>query len=172
VPVRVLKLAELEDMAKEPMCPEPDVHIMLPLPSDIMRGVVERMKNLDSIIHVSANQEGVMKLRVQSDLANVETEWRGLSKPDVGKFLTVNNMSYSVELTRRDESDQSSQPVDNVDPSEFHTVAIEAKHLLKLLNALREGSHTIACKLVLCAPDSPSRSDLLISSQVYVRDTA
>lgn len=34
-------------------------------------------------------------------------------------------------------------------PNEFHTVAIESKHLLKLLTALANGSHTIACG---CSP--------------------
>lgn len=86
VAVRVLKLVELEEMAKEPMCPEPDVHIMLPSPSDLMRGVVDKMKNLGSIINFSANLQGVLKLRVASDLANVETEWQDLKHPEIGMF--------------------------------------------------------------------------------------
>jgi HUS1 checkpoint protein len=87
VAVRVLKLAELEEMAKEPMCPEPDVHILLPLASDGMRDVVDRMKNLGNIITVSANLQGVLKLRVASDLAKVETEWRDLKHPEIGKCI-------------------------------------------------------------------------------------
>lgn len=88
VAVKVLKLSELEAMAKEPMCPEPDVHVMLPQPTETMRGVVEKMKNLDSIITVSSNLQGVMRLRVKSDLANVETEWRNLSHPEMGELNT------------------------------------------------------------------------------------
>lgn len=84
VAVRVLKLAELEEMAKEPMCPEPDVHIMLPLSSESVRGVVDRMKNIGNIISISANLQGVLKLRVESDLAKVETEWRDLKHPEIG----------------------------------------------------------------------------------------
>ena len=92
--VRVLKLVQLEEMAKEPMCPEPDVHIMLPLPSELMRGVVERMKNIDSLITISANLQGVFRLRVESDLANVETEWRNLKHPEIGKlFLLAEDLS-------------------------------------------------------------------------------
>lgn len=85
VAVRVLKLAELEEMAKEPMCPEPDVHIMLPESSESLRGVVDRMKNIGNVITVSANRQGVLKLRVESDLAKVETEWRGLKHPEIGE---------------------------------------------------------------------------------------
>ncbi|KAK9893641.1 cell cycle checkpoint [Cystobasidium minutum MCA 4210] len=125
VAVRVLKLAELEEMAKEPMCPEPDVHIMLPASSESLRGVVDRMKNIGNVITVSANLQGVLKLRVESDLAKVETEWRDLKHPE-------------IELT-------PSQANEQVDPSELHSVDIDAKHLLKLLHALANGNHTIAC---------------------------
>ena len=146
--VRVLKLTELEEMAKEPMCPEPDVHIMLPLPSETMRGVVERMKNLDSLITVSANLQGIFRLRVNSDLANVETEWRNLKHPEIGGY-SLDNASVSVGLMKRFVDIQASQNADEIDPSAFHAVAIEAKHLLKLLSALSNGNHTIACKLIL-----------------------
>lgn len=67
------------------MCPEPDVHIMLPAASESLRGVVDRMKNIGSIITVSANLHGVLKLRVESDLAKVETEWRDLKHPEIGE---------------------------------------------------------------------------------------
>lgn len=124
VTVRVLKQVELEDVAKEPMCPEPDVHILLPQPLDMMRGVVERMKSLDPIIRLSINRRGVLKLRTQSDLANVETEWRGLTHPE------------SNNNTQRD----------NADDEDFHSVSMESKHMLRLLTALSSGSHTICCK--------------------------
>lgn len=41
-----------------------------------------------------------------------------------------------------------SQANEEHDPSDFHSVDIEAKHLLKLLHALSNGIHTIAC---ICA---------------------
>lgn len=100
VAVRVLKLAELEEMAKEPMCPEPDVHIMLPATSDALRGVVDRMKNIGNIITVSANLQGVLKLRVESDLAKVETEWRDLKHPEIGELLYRERFMPLIEPSR------------------------------------------------------------------------
>lgn len=88
VAVRVLKLAEVQEMAKEPMCPEPDVHIVLPNPSDTLRTVVDRMKNSHSVIHFAANLEGKLKLRVESDLVNIETQWKNLKNPDIGGCLS------------------------------------------------------------------------------------
>lgn len=97
VAVRVLKLAELEEMAKEPMCPEPDVHIMLPVSSESLKGVVDRMKNIGNIITVSANLQGALKLRVESDLAKVETEWRDLKHPEIGS-LQFNFAKFVMSL--------------------------------------------------------------------------
>jgi HUS1 checkpoint protein len=141
VAVKVLKLSELEAMAKEPMCPEPDVHVMLPQPSETMRGVVEKMKNLDSIVTISSNLQGVLRLRVKSDLANVETEWRNLSHPEMGA------LRYGSRLTQANTGVDAnpSQADDDIDPAVFHSVDIEAKHLLKLLNAIATSNHTIAC---------------------------
>jgi HUS1 checkpoint protein len=87
-------------MAKEPMCPEPDVHIMLPATSDALRGVVDRMKNIGNIITVSANLQGVLKLRVESDLAKVETEWRDLKHPEIGELLYRDRFMPLIEPSR------------------------------------------------------------------------
>jgi len=133
VAVRVLKLAEVQEMAKEPMCPEPDVHIVLPSPSDTLRTVVDRMKNSHNVIHLSANLDGQLRLRVESDLVNIETTFRGLKNPSV-------DVDASQRPSQRGDGES--------DPTIFHSVAIESKHLLKLLAALANGSHTIAC---ICA---------------------
>lgn len=99
VAVKVLKLSEVELMAKEPMCPEPDVHVMLPQPSETMRGVVEKMKNIDNIITISSNLQGVFRLRAKSDLAGAETEWRGLSHPEMGRHHGESDLRISLTLS-------------------------------------------------------------------------
>lgn len=53
-----------------------------------------------------------------------------------------------------------SQAAEQLDRSEFHTVDIEAKHLLKLLYALANGNHTIAC---IC-------SGVCLIAYVYIGD--
>lgn len=53
-----------------------------------------------------------------------------------------------------------SQATEEHDPSEFHSVDVEAKHLLKLLNALSNGNHTIAC---IC-------SGVCLIAYVYIGD--
>lgn len=129
--VRVLKLQELEEMAKEPMCPEPDVSIMLPQPIDLMRGVADRMKSLGSVITLSSNRRGILRMRVESELANVQTEWRNLTHPDAA----------AAQASNQDESEE--------DLDQFHDVSLEAKHFIKLLSALANGSHTICCRTTL-----------------------
>lgn len=109
VGVKVLKQSELEAMAKEPMCPEPDVHVMLPQPTETMRGVVEKMKNLDSIITVSSNLQGILRLRVKSDLANVETEWRNLSHPEMGKLCHQTQATAPLNVIHRRQSEPRRQ---------------------------------------------------------------
>lgn len=51
-----------------------------------LRNVAERMKNISDRIEISCNNAGTLRFRVESDLANVETEWRNLQNPDLGTF--------------------------------------------------------------------------------------
>lgn len=91
--MRPLEMAAM----KEPLCPTPEVRprslplpaasltleqvsILLP-PLENLKTVVDRLKNLSPIIILQANNVGEFQFKVESDEANVQTEWRGLSNP-------------------------------------------------------------------------------------------
>ncbi|KAM0786318.1 hypothetical protein ACM66B_001793 [Microbotryomycetes sp. NB124-2] len=111
VAVRVKTLSEMQAM-KEPLCPTPDVNILLP-PLSNLRTVCDRLKTISSAITISANWRGELRLRAESDEAKVETEWRGLKHP----------------LAQDPDSASQAQP----DPDEFHSVSVDSRNLLKFL---------------------------------------
>lgn len=76
---------------KEPVLPDEDVHILLPLPIDTLRGVSERYKSLNDKLIVAANMAGELKLRVEADEVKVETKWQGLINPPLSNpsFPTI-----------------------------------------------------------------------------------
>ncbi|KAL8276507.1 hypothetical protein RQP46_011108 [Phenoliferia psychrophenolica] len=123
VGVKVKKQSEV-DALKEPLCPAPDVNILLP-PLGLLRTVSERLKTISPVITISANWRGEFRLRAESDEANVETEWRGLKHP-----------------SPQDEPTPSQQAAD---PDAFHSVSVDAKGLLKFLASYSIATTTIAC---------------------------
>lgn len=127
VAVNVKKQSEVEAL-KEPLCPAPDVNILLP-PLQSLLKVAERLKTVSPIITVSANWRGEFRLKAESDNANVETEWRGLKHP-----------------SPPEDDPTASQPPP--DPEEFHSVSVDAKSLLKFLGSYGIAHTTIAC---ICA---------------------
>lgn len=94
IPVRVLSSASVEGI-REPMCPEPEVHVVLP-PLAHIRSVTERLNKLSSkpfSSHVtnggegsrlilSANMAGQFKMRFANDVVKVESLWKGLNNPN------------------------------------------------------------------------------------------
>jgi HUS1 checkpoint protein len=88
VPVRVLSAASVANI-REPSCPEPDVHILLP-PLAVLRTITERFNKLSaaeeggSKIELSANMRGEFKMRLDgNDAVKVESLWRGLANPEL-----------------------------------------------------------------------------------------
>jgi HUS1 checkpoint protein len=57
-----------------------------------MRTVAERMKTISDTVVLSANLSGKLRMRIESDLANVETQWDNLRHPELGKDLTDRGM--------------------------------------------------------------------------------
>lgn len=64
------------------------VHIILPSLLSI-KTVIDRMKSISGDVIFSANLSGEMRLRVQSDAASVETEWRDLRHPELGALAPL-----------------------------------------------------------------------------------
>ncbi|GAA5878625.1 hypothetical protein JCM8547_003848 [Rhodosporidiobolus lusitaniae] len=124
VAVKVKKAAEIE-LLKEPLCPQPDVILLLP-PLQILRTVAERLKTVSPYITLSANNRGELRMRAEADEAKVETEWRGLKRPNTGEEVMAAGASEE-------------------DPSKFFSVTLDSKNLLKFLASYGIATTTIAC---------------------------
>ncbi|KAI0674007.1 cell cycle checkpoint [Trametes maxima] len=125
VVVDVMRHAEVERL-KEPMCPEPDVHILLP-PLAKLRTVAERLRPLaEEGVIFRANHVGELQFAVTNDNARVEVGWGGLTNPT---------------MKSNGDADES----DAKDPTEMHGVLVSHKCLLKFLNSHVISTTTIAC---------------------------
>ncbi|GAA5917537.1 hypothetical protein JCM6882_001722 [Rhodosporidiobolus microsporus] len=122
VAVKVKKAADIAEL-KEPLCPQPDVILLLP-ELKVLRTVAERLKTISGYITLTANNRGELRMRAEADEAKVETEWRGLKKPHGG----------DDELSTGD-----------TDPSAFFSVTLDARSLLKFLASYSIATHTIGC---------------------------
>ncbi|KAI0640317.1 cell cycle checkpoint [Trametes polyzona] len=124
VTVEVMRHADVERL-KEPMCPEPDVHILLPSLAKL-RTVVERLRPLAvDGVNFRANQSGELQLAVNTDNARVEVSWNGLTNPNT--------------------SVQGGDDSNAKDPTEMHGVLVSHKCLNKFLNSHVVSTTTIAC---------------------------
>ncbi|RDX50960.1 cell cycle checkpoint [Lentinus brumalis] len=115
------------DRLKEPMCPEPDVHILLP-PLAKLRTVVDRLRPLaNNGISFRANHAGELQLAVTTESARVEIGWTGLTNPPMAS-----------------QNPDGDDP-DAKDPNQMHGVLVSHKCLLKFLSSHVVSTTTIAC---------------------------
>ncbi|PWY96977.1 cell cycle checkpoint [Testicularia cyperi] len=124
--IKVLKPAEMSRII-EPLCPEPDVHIILPKLLHL-RTVAEHMRSLSDIVTLSANRQGELRLSVAEDEVKLETTWSKLAHPNI-------------------EASQSST-AQQTDASEHRSVTLEMKSFLRFLSSYIVATTTIAC---ICA---------------------
>lgn len=108
----------------EPMCPEPDLHILLP-PLQKLRTVVDRLKPMSDILAVRANNSGCLRLSINTESVRVDTEWKDCANP---KTLP----------TPKD-------PEDAPGPNQLFTVVVSIRSFLKFLNSHVVSTTTIAC---------------------------
>ncbi|EPQ28001.1 uncharacterized protein PFL1_04328 [Pseudozyma flocculosa PF-1] len=120
--IKVLKPTEFSKI-KEPLCPAPDVHIVLPKLVNL-RTVVDHMRSLSDILTVSANHEGNLKLSVAEDEVKLETTWSDLAHPHITA---------------------SQNPEQTSDPSEYKSVMLDMKSFLRFLSSYVVATTTIAC---------------------------
>lgn len=85
--VRVLKPTDLA-LLQEPLCPEPEVHILLPSLAQI-KSVTDKLGKLAPVCTVRANRGGEFRIGAESAHGTVETEWRNLKHPEMSTSLTV-----------------------------------------------------------------------------------
>jgi len=117
---------------KEPMCPEPEVHILLP-PLAKLRTVVERIRPLaGEVVAIRASSSGCLQIAAQTESARVDVAWNGLTNP----------------IMARDASSQDppgSHPEDERDPNQLFGVLVHLKSLQKFLSSHVVSTTTIAC---------------------------
>ncbi|KAG6901958.1 hypothetical protein C0995_006187 [Termitomyces sp. Mi166 len=123
VKIEVMRPADVAKM-NEPMCPEPDVHILLP-PLQKLRTVVDRMKIMSDILAVRTNNNGVLQLSINTETVKVDTEWKGCTNPQT--------------QNRQEEHEEAR------DPNELFSVLVSIRSFLKFLNSHVVSTTTIAC---------------------------
>lgn len=83
IPIRLLRTPDVEAL-REPMCPDPDIHIVFPDLANI-RTVMTALKNVTNVVTVSANGKGTLQFTAKADEAILQTEYTLLRLPDVAK---------------------------------------------------------------------------------------
>ncbi|EDR03995.1 uncharacterized protein LACBIDRAFT_252775 [Laccaria bicolor S238N-H82] len=125
VKIEVMKPADVEKLS-EPMCPEPDVHILLP-PLQKLRTIVERLRPMSDILAVRANNNKCLQISIHTEGVKVETEWKDCVNPK----------------TQEDNPDEPPEEARN--PEELFTVLVSVRSFLKFLNSHVVSTTTIAC---------------------------
>ncbi|TFK19121.1 cell cycle checkpoint [Coprinopsis marcescibilis] len=125
VKVDVMRTADVAKLS-EPMCPEPDVTVLLP-PLHKIRIVVERLRPMSNILAIRGNNNGGLQLAINTEGVKVETEWRNCTNPQM-----------------RDPNNEEEDPEEK-DPDQKYTVHISIRSFLKFLNVHSVSSTTIAC---------------------------
>ncbi|KAI0926322.1 hypothetical protein AcW1_008532 [Taiwanofungus camphoratus] len=120
---------------REPMCPEPDVHILLP-PLAKLRTVVERMRPLAAdVVAVRSNGQGCLQVSASTESARIDVTWNGLTNPPMTRDV---NSQDPQGANGEDESDVR-------DPAHMYGVLVSLRSLLKFLSSHVVSTTTIAC---------------------------
>ncbi|KAL1408920.1 Checkpoint protein hus1 [Vanrija albida] len=107
----------------EPLCPPPDIHLVLPNLAEL-KVIVSRLSHLSDNVAISANHEGTMELRVKSTSLQMSTTWTNLAIPNsIG-----------------DESETEAPPKDHM-----FTTNVSIRGFQKFLTSHHVGGDAIAC---------------------------
>ncbi|WWD06059.1 hypothetical protein V865_004144 [Kwoniella europaea PYCC6329] len=122
IPVKILS-ARRQAGLNEPLCPQPDIHVVLPNLLEL-RNIVSRLSHLAEDVKVSANHEGRLELTSKASRVNLTTTWNDLSVPS----------------SNTNDDDQPPPP-----PDQMFTVTVAIKGFLKFLTSHLVGGAAIAC---------------------------
>ncbi|KAJ7107078.1 checkpoint protein Hus1/Mec3 [Mycena epipterygia] len=125
VKIEVMKPADVANL-KEPMCPEPDVHIILP-PLQKLRPIVERLRPMSDFLAVRASNNGRLQLSIRTDSVTVDTEWK------------------NCKNTNKAPTNSQDPDPDPGDPDELFSVLVSTRSFFKFLNSHVVSTTTIAC---------------------------
>ncbi|KAK1921436.1 checkpoint protein Hus1/Mec3 [Papiliotrema laurentii] len=123
VHVTILSKRRQEEL-NEPLCPPPNIHLILPNLSEL-RNIVSRLSHIADDVKISANHEGTMELSVADARLDLSTTWRDLRVP------TANS--------------EPEDEAENVPDDQFFSTTVTIKGLLKFLNSYQVGGTAIAC---------------------------
>lgn len=149
IPVRVLHPDTVETIM-QPKVREPDVHIQLP-PLLQLKAISDRFTKLalaerastsastnssaaSPKLEISANMHGGLKLRLETDTLQVESEWSGLENPE----LDPAQLTCALE-------DHPSTVFKEAGPARWATVRVDGKDWSKVLSVGRLEGRVIAC---------------------------
>jgi len=126
VKVNIKRPIDMETL-KEPLCPDPDVHIVTP-PLKEMRVVIDRLKMFGSKIRFSANNSGELTLSAVTDDGDaLTTTWVNLGHPTI-------------------EAGEDAPPREAPDPQQHFSTLMTAQSLLKFMSsAVITPTTCIAC---------------------------
>ncbi|KAF8921257.1 checkpoint protein Hus1/Mec3 [Mucidula mucida] len=125
VKIEVMRPSDVDKLS-EPMCPEPDTHILLP-PLQKLRTIVDRLRPMSDILAIRANNSGCLQISIHTESVKVETEWRDCENPTMAK----------------DAASQNDDPPP--DPEQLFTVLVSIRSFIKFLNSHVVSTTTIAC---------------------------
>jgi len=137
VTVRVLNQSYISTL-REPQCPEPDVHIVLP-PLSGLKAISERFKTLADRILIKANMNGEMKLRAESDSVKIETAWKDLINPELDPAQILEPGRHPSQIR---------------DKTAFASVRVDARDWLNFLRVHVVAKRVIACMQIFFIKDT------------------
>nr|XP_019006285.1 HUS1 checkpoint protein [Kwoniella mangroviensis CBS 8507]OCF69746.1 HUS1 checkpoint protein [Kwoniella mangroviensis CBS 8507] len=127
IPVKILSARRQAEL-NEPLCPQPDIHVVLPNLLEL-RNIVSRLSHMADDVKVSANHEGRLELTAKAPRVNLTTTWNDLSVP-----------SSNIDDDIANDDDQPPPP-----PDQMFTVTVAIKGFLKFLTSHLVGGAAIAC---------------------------
>ena len=155
VPIRVLA----EDMVEgihEPVCREPDVHILLPGLMQL-KSISERFTKLALAtkstststaigpkLELSANMHGSLKLAIKTDALNISSVWSGLTNPDLDPTQVDGPLENHPSVRMKALGGENGE-----NEAGWAKVLIDGKDWGKVLSVGRLGGKVIACMCLL-----------------------
>ncbi|WVF66361.1 hypothetical protein IAT40_001101 [Kwoniella sp. CBS 6097] len=124
IDVKILSPKRQQEL-QEPLCPQPDIHVVLPNLYEL-RNLVSRLSHVADDVKVSANHEGKLELSVNSTRVNLSTTWTDLGVPQ----------SNAVQ----EDNEEPPPP-----PEKMFSANVSIKGLLKFLTSHLVGGTAIAC---------------------------
>lgn len=133
IPVTVVKRKHWSDYG-EPEMPNFDVSITMPT-LKMLKNVVDKMKNISNFVNLSANQNGEMKLSVETDMVAVNTHFKDLYNPQ------WRNGKVDAGNGQRTRSSQR-------DAAEFAEARIDIRRFAQFLSSQQVNPNRVICNIV------------------------